>query len=62
MKGGDLMHYQLFKDKVGQWRWKLIADNNRIIADSAESYWNETDCMAGITLVKSSSNAPVQKV
>lgn len=53
------MQYQVYKDGSGQWRWRLLAANNRIIADSAESYWNQSDCITGINLVKSSSQAPV---
>ena len=53
------MAYFIYKDRANQWRWNLVAGNNRIIADSAESYWNKNDCLAAIALVKSSSNAPV---
>ena len=56
------MQYRVYKDNAGQWRWRFIAANGRIIADSAEGYWNQADCMAGITLVKSSSTAPVYQV
>lgn len=47
------------KDATGQWRWRLRAGNNRIIAESGESYWNEADCDHAINLVKGSSNAQV---
>lgn len=53
------MHYKLYRDALNLWRWRLVSVNGRIIADSAESYWNKTDCLAGIQLVKSSSLAPV---
>ncbi len=53
------MHFQLYKDSIGQWRWRLVASNWKTIADSAESYWNKQDCLAGIQLVKGSYNAPV---
>ena len=32
------MHYKIYQDTARQWRWRLIAANGRIIADSAESY------------------------
>ncbi len=44
--------FQLFKDKKGEYRWRLRADNNEIIADSAEGYVNKSDCKHGIDLVK----------
>jgi uncharacterized protein YegP (UPF0339 family) len=53
------MAYWMYKDTSGQWRWRLISANNRIIADSAEGYWHKQDCRAAISLVQSSSNAPV---
>lgn len=43
----------------GQWRWRLVAGNNRIIANSGESYFNKSDCLHAIALVKGSGNAPV---
>jgi uncharacterized protein YegP (UPF0339 family) len=49
----------VYKDAANQWRWRLLAENNRIIADSAESYHNKSDCLHGIALVKGSTNAPV---
>lgn len=46
------MQFDVFKDKAGEWRWNLKADNNKIIADSGEGYVNKQDCLAGIELVK----------
>jgi len=51
--------YYVYKDTQGYWRWRLKAANNRIIADSGESYYNKSDCLAGIQLVKGSSAAPI---
>jgi uncharacterized protein YegP (UPF0339 family) len=53
------MEYQVYTDASSQWRWRLQAANNRIIAVSSESYVNKQDCLNAITLVKSSSSAPV---
>jgi len=53
------MRYFMYQDAQGLWRWRLYAANNRLIADSGESYYNANDCLAGINLVKSSGNAPV---
>lgn len=38
-----------------QWRWRLRAANNRIIADSGESYHNKTDCIHALNLVKTTN-------
>jgi uncharacterized protein YegP (UPF0339 family) len=53
------MYFQVFKDSNGQWRWHLRSANHKIIADSAESYYNKSDCLTGVSLVKQSYNAPV---
>jgi len=55
------MKFQVYKDKIGQYRWRLIATNGRVIADSGEGYVNKSDCLAGIQLVKQfASTAPIQ--
>ena len=56
---GVLMRYSVYLDNQGYWRWTLYAANHRIIADSGEGYHNQTDCLAGIDLVKASYDAPV---
>ena len=55
------MKYEMFKDAQGDWRWRLLASNGNIVADSGEGYSNKVDCRHGIDLVKSSTNAPVQE-
>ncbi|NOK20323.1 YegP family protein [Corallococcus carmarthensis] len=30
--------FQIYKDARGEWRWKLISTNGRIVADSGEGY------------------------
>ena len=55
-EGGSLpMKFHICKDSPGQFRWRLVAANNRTIADSGESYWNKTDCEAAIALVTSTN-------
>lgn len=54
------MRYLLYNDSSGLYRWRLYAANNRIIADSGESYYNRRDCEAAIALVKGSGSAPIQ--
>lgn len=55
------MHYHLYKDTAGYWRWTLYAANYKKIADSAEGYVNKSDAEHGIGLVKSSYAAPVHQ-
>ena len=30
--------FEVYRDKSGDWRWRLRAANGRIVADSAEGY------------------------
>lgn len=56
------MAFYMYKDTQGQWRWYLVAANNKKIADSGEGYWNESDCLHGIGLVMGTgSSTPVYK-
>ena len=51
--------YVVYKDASNQYRWRYLATNGRIIADSAESYYNKSDCLNGIAIMKASVSAPV---
>jgi uncharacterized protein YegP (UPF0339 family) len=46
------MHFKLYQDTSGQWRWTLYAANHRKIADSGEGYVDKADAQHGIALVK----------
>lgn len=55
--------FMLYKDTAGQWRWRLLAANSKIIADSAEGYVNRVDCIHGARLVANiASNAGIWDV
>lgn len=56
------MKYQMYVDPKGHWRWRLLAKNNRIIANSGEGYHNDDDCLWAVNLVKGSANAVVETV
>ena len=47
------MKFETYVDSRIEWRWRLKADNGKIIADSGEGYKNYTDCLHAIDLVKS---------
>lgn len=44
--------FEIFQDKKNEYRWRLRAANNKIIADSGEGYKKKSDCQHGIELVK----------
>lgn len=53
------MRFVAYRDHQQQWRWRLYAANNQIVADSGEAYSTKAACLHGISLVKSAWNAPV---
>ena len=40
--------FQLYRDKAGEWRWRFMSGNGRIIADSAEGYKRKDACWRAI--------------
>lgn len=59
------MYFEIYREGMGllstQWRWRLRAANNEIIA-SGESYNNKQDCLHAVNLIKSTNAAtPVKE-
>jgi uncharacterized protein YegP (UPF0339 family) len=53
MKSEDTMaKFEVYKDKEGQYRWRLIAPNGRNIASSGEGFSSKQACLDGIASVK----------
>ena len=44
--------FEMYEDKAGEFRWRFISSNGRVIATSSEGYKAKTDCQHGIDLVK----------
>ena len=55
------MYFEIYKDSSNLWRWRLKAANHEIIAQG-ESYYNKTDCLNAISLVKSTTNVFVKEL
>lgn len=53
--------FQVYRDLATprRYRWRLIAGNNKKIANSGEGYVNKADCIAAINLVASSDGKPI---
>jgi len=43
---------EYFKDKKGEYRWRLKAPNGEIIADGGEGYTTKQNCKKGFESVK----------
>ena len=46
-----MLTFTMYKDKKGEWRWRLQARNKRIVADSGEGYSNKAKCKRAILRV-----------
>lgn len=55
------MFFYIYRDTATQWRWTLFAANHKKIANSGEGYFNKTDCLHAIDLVKGAGLAPVRE-
>ena len=51
------MRFELYRDAIGHWRWRLRATNGEVVADSAEGYARRADCEHGIALVRGAGDA-----
>ena len=52
--------FEVYKDKAGEFRWRLKAANGQNIATSGEGYAEKGSCLAAIDSVK--RNAPTAKI
>ncbi|QSG05691.1 HVO_2922 family protein [Halapricum desulfuricans] len=44
--------FELYEDRGGQWRWRLVHDNGNVIADSGEGYASKQKARQGLDSVK----------
>jgi uncharacterized protein YegP (UPF0339 family) len=55
--------FELFEDAAGEWRWRLVAPNGNIVADSGEGYASKQGAKRGIRSVKAGApDAPIRVV
>ena len=52
-------NFQVYKDAAGKYRFRLRADNNKIIA-VGEAYEKYTGCINGIKSIQKNSKAPIE--
>lgn len=45
------MYFEVYKDAKGEFRWRLVARNKKIIADSGEGYKTASGCERAIIRV-----------
>lgn len=44
--------FEVYQDRKKQWRWRLLAKNGKIVADSSESYTRMSDAVRAAATVK----------
>lgn len=48
------MKFKIYRDKAGEFRWRLVASNDRIVVDSSESYLRREDVMRAVASLQTS--------
>lgn len=43
--------FQIYTDKAGEYRWRLLANNHETIAQSSEGYANKADAKRGAQII-----------
>ena len=41
---GEKDRWEFYKDAQGEWRWRRIAPNGKIVGASTQGYKNKQDC------------------
>ena len=55
--------FEVYKDKAGEYRWRLRMQNTKVIATSGEGYKEKESCLKAIESVKRAAvDAPVKEV
>ena len=53
--------FELYRDRAGEYRWRLRHQNGNIIADSGEGYSSRANAENGVQSVKENSpSAPIE--
>jgi uncharacterized protein YegP (UPF0339 family) len=55
--------FEVYKDKAGEFRWRLKSSNGQIIATSGEGYSEKRSCMSAIESVKrAAAEAKIEEI
>jgi uncharacterized protein YegP (UPF0339 family) len=58
----DTYFFWVYRDQSGEYRWRLYAPNEKIVAESGEGYKSREGCENGIALVKREApTAPIRR-
>ena len=59
-KKADAAAFEVYKDKAGEYRWRLRAQNTKVLATSSEGYAEKRSCLA-VRRAGSQSDAPASR-
>jgi uncharacterized protein len=51
--------FETYKDKAGEYRWKLVHTNGQIIASSGEGYKAKVNALNGIKSVQENASSAI---
>jgi len=51
--------FEVYRDALGKYRWRLLSGNDRVIAKGGESYESRTAAVSAISAVRASSDVPL---
>lgn len=52
-------HFEVYKDTAGEWRWRMVASNGRIVADSGEGYGSKGNARRALENVQDDADAAI---
>lgn len=55
VRRSNWVKFQVYRDALHQWRWRLRSRNGRILADSAEGYTKRAHCLKMVGLIQGSA-------
>jgi len=56
------MKFSIYKDRRGEFRWRLVAANGQIVADSGEGYETKTGCEEAVQRIKTAAGEAAVEV
>ena len=54
--------FEVYEDRAGKWRWRLVHDNGNVVADSGQGYASKQRAVSGIESVRTNApEAPIEE-
>ncbi|MEM4781643.1 MAG: HVO_2922 family protein, partial [Halalkalicoccus sp.] len=55
--------FEVYRDKAGEWRWRLVHRNGNVIADGGEGYSSKRNAIKGLRSVQHNApGAPIEEL